>query len=172
MINDKPSQMEILSALYLLETSVWTRFILIRRGFPYNKTASSFRSSRLRTRKMYPVLVAKKKESCIRKKQFLCVTFSPGFQFHYYFINLSNVVCTCFGLGLLWVLLWGGKVFITCIDGIYRILKMRYILSLLLGGGNVVGFLFYCYCCRCSCCINAKSVIFEWISLPVLVFFH
>lgn len=106
--------------------------------------------------------------------RFLLVAFFHGLSFRYYFINLSDVVCTCFGLGLLWVLFCGGKVFITCIDGIYRILKMRYIPSLLLRRGNVVVFVFllYCYCCICSCCINAKSVISEWTFLPVPMFFH
>lgn len=78
----------------------------------------------------------------IEKKRFLLVAFFHGLSFRYYFINLSDVVCTCFGLGLLWVLFCGGKVFITCIDGIYRILKMRYIPSLLLRRGNVVVFVF------------------------------
>lgn len=78
----------------------------------------------------------------IEKKKFLLVAFFHGLSFRYYFINLSDVVCTCFWLGLLWVLFCGGKVFITCIDGIYRILKMRYIPSLLLRRGNVVVFVF------------------------------
>lgn len=54
--NPAPSQIVILSALYLLETSVWTRLILIRRGFPYSNTARSFRSLIVWTRKMCPFL--------------------------------------------------------------------------------------------------------------------